>query len=63
MNGIMGIFFQCDAFELNAVDLGRLTKVKVSHDGAGFGSGWLLDKMVVKETEQSQTKYVFICGE
>ena len=56
------LIFQCDIFEMNAVDLGKLTKVKVSQDGAGFGSGWLLDKIVIKETEQSQTKYVFICG-
>jgi hypothetical protein len=50
-------------FELNAVDLGDLTKVKVSHDGSGMGSGWFLEKVVVKTAEDSQTRYVFKCDE
>lgn len=55
--------FQCDVFEINAVDLGDLSMVKVSHDGAGVGSGWFLEKIIVKETEQNQTRYVFNCDE
>ena len=46
-------------FEMPAVDLGKLLKVKVTHDGAGVGSGWLLDKVVVKETEDAKQQYVF----
>ena len=50
---------QKDIFEIPAVDLGKLSKVKVTHDGAGVGSGWLLDKVVVKETEDAKQQYVF----
>ena len=37
-------------------------KVKVVHDGAGPGSGWYLDKIIVKATEDADTRYVFNCG-
>ena len=56
------IIFQCDVFDLNAVDLDDLVKVKVVHDGAGVGSGWYLDKIVVKATADADTRYVFNCG-
>ena len=49
--------FQCDLFELNAVDLDDLVKVKVKHDG----SGWYLDKIVVKAAADADTRYVFNC--
>ena len=49
-------------FEIPAVDLGKLTKVKVTHDGAGVGSGWLLDKIIVMESEDADRQYVFNCG-
>lgn len=52
---------QCDIFQLNAVDLGDLTTVKVSHDGAGLRSGWFLEKVVIKQTAESETRYVFRC--
>jgi len=48
-------------FEISAVDLGELQKVKVTHDGAGAGSGWFLDKVVVMETQGSDFKYLFNC--
>ena len=50
---------QKDIFEMPAVDLGKLLKVKVTHDGAGVGSGWLLDKVVIKESEDAKQQYVF----
>jgi len=46
-------------FELGAVDLGKLSQVKVRHDGTGPGSGWLLDRVVVKETADTTIRYVF----
>lgn len=52
-------FIQCDEFELGAVDLGKLTHVKIRHDGSGPGSGWLLDRIIVKETEETTIRYVF----
>jgi hypothetical protein len=46
---------------VEAVDLGRLEKVKVSHDGLGGGSGWYLDKITIKEAADASEKYVFEC--
>ena len=59
------IFFgQMDTFEFEAVDLGDLDSVIVSHDGRGHGAGIFLDKIVVKErdSENSDLQYVFPCG-
>ncbi|XP_070194990.1 lipoxygenase homology domain-containing protein 1-like isoform X2 [Littorina saxatilis] len=50
-----------DMFIVEAVDLGSLRKVKVSHDGYGAGSGWFLDKITIKESQSSKEKYVFEC--
>ena len=58
----MVFYLQKDVFEIPAVDLGKLTKVKVTHDGAGEGSGWLLDRIIVKESEDADRQYVFNCG-
>ena len=48
-------------FTLEAVDLGPLRTVKVSHDGTKAGAGWFLDRITVKESESGQEKYVFNC--
>lgn len=53
---------QKDIFEVPAVDLGKLTEIRVTHDGSGPGSGWLLDKVIIKEAADSSTQYVFECG-
>ncbi|XP_060083246.1 lipoxygenase homology domain-containing protein 1-like [Ylistrum balloti] len=50
-----------DAFEIEAVDLDNLTKVKVGHDGSNAGSGWYLDKVVVREFESAKESFVFQC--
>ena len=55
----VSFLLQKDVFEIPAVDVGKLVMVKVTHDGAGVGSGWLLDKVVVKETEDANQQYVF----
>ncbi|KAL3869892.1 hypothetical protein ACJMK2_042519 [Sinanodonta woodiana] len=52
-----------DTFIIEAVDLGRLQEVVIGHDGSGPGSGWLLDKIVVKESQDAKEKYIFTCGE
>lgn len=36
-----------DIFGMEAVDLGELTKLRIRHDGSGFGSGWFLDNIVI----------------
>ncbi|XP_021373395.1 lipoxygenase homology domain-containing protein 1-like isoform X2 [Mizuhopecten yessoensis] len=50
-----------DIFEIEAVDLDNLTKVKVGHDGSNAGSGWYLDKVVVREFESAKESFVFQC--
>ena len=53
-----------DTFELEAVDLGELDSVVISHDGRGHGAGIFLDKIVIKERDSdgSHLQYVFPCG-
>jgi hypothetical protein len=41
--------------------LGELTKLRVRHDGSGFGSGWFLDNIVVAD-EKGGKEWVFNCG-
>ena len=50
-----------DVFVVEAVDLKRLTKVIVGHDGKGFGAGWLLDNIVITESDVATEKYLFEC--
>lgn len=38
-----------DIFGIEAVDIGELTKVTIGHDGTGFGSGWFLDNVTVRD--------------
>ena len=46
-------------FGVDCIDLGDLTRVEIGHDGAGFMSGWYLDKVVV--TAGDGRKWVFGC--
>ncbi|NXB48814.1 LOXH1 protein, partial [Leucopsar rothschildi] len=52
-----------DIFCIKAVSLGDLEKVVISHDGAGPGSGWFLDKIVIKHKEGEEAQeVVFPCN-
>ncbi len=51
-----------DVFEIEAVDMQQLKTAVVGHDGAGPGSGWFLDKIVVREHAGDSKKYVFQCN-
>ena len=51
-----------DEFLIEAVSLKALEKVRVGHDSSGPGSGWFLDKVVVKDPEDSTKEYVFPCS-
>ncbi|XP_036262721.1 lipoxygenase homology domain-containing protein 1 [Molothrus ater] len=54
---------QMDIFCIKAVSLGVLEKVLISHDGAGPGSGWFLDKIVIKHKEGEEAhEVVFPCN-
>lgn len=35
-----------DVFGVETSDLGNINKIKIGHDGKGFGSGWFLDKVL-----------------
>ena len=48
-----------DLFELEAVQLLRPQRVIVGHDRSG--SGWYLDKIVVKEARNAKKEFVFPC--
>ena len=52
---------QVDRFWVSAVDLSKLTKVVISHDGKGLGSGWYLDKVVIEEPATTGKRYTFNC--
>ncbi|XP_038056107.1 uncharacterized protein LOC119728107 [Patiria miniata] len=52
---------QMDVFEIEAVYLGRLLKVTVGHDGKDPGQGWLLEKVVVKESKNAKNETLFPC--
>ncbi|NXB77427.1 LOXH1 protein, partial [Donacobius atricapilla] len=50
-------------FCIRTVSLGDLEKVLISHDGVGPGSGWFLDKIVIKHKEGEEAQEaVFPCN-
>lgn len=50
-----------DVFEVEAIDMKDLKRVIIGHDGEGIGSGWFLEKIVIKEHPDESKKYVFRC--
>jgi len=42
------------------VDLGKLFKVKIRHDDSNFSSDWFLDRVEVRDPDDSEP-YVFHC--
>jgi hypothetical protein len=53
---------KADVFGIEAFDIGELTKITVGHDGSGFGSGWFLDNVVVRDETLRNKEYKFQCG-
>jgi hypothetical protein len=51
-----------DQFGIEAFDVGELTKITIGHDGTGFGSGWFLDNVVVRDQTARNKEYKFQCG-
>lgn len=49
-----------DLFSLEAADLGELERVRIGHDGSGYGAGWYLDKIVIKGANIQEA--VFPCN-
>lgn len=52
---------QTDLFEIKESDVGALRKIRIGHDGTGFGSGWHLDKVVI-DVPKLGKRYTFPCG-
>ncbi|XP_012939779.1 lipoxygenase homology domain-containing protein 1 isoform X2 [Aplysia californica] len=50
-----------DLFRIEAVDLGKLNTVKIHLEGYGQNPTWYLDKVEVKESEESSQVFVFEC--
>lgn len=51
-----------DEFELKAVTLNKLLKIRIGHDGQRAGDGWFLDKVVVKQSDDPKYDTVFECN-
>ena len=45
---------QLDEFEVKAIDLGEIYKLRIGHDSAGPGAGWFLDKVVINNSVEFQ---------
>lgn len=51
-----------DTFGIETLDVGELQKITIGHDGSGFGSGWFLDNVVVRDETLRNKEYKFQCG-
>ncbi|XP_055968457.1 oxygen-regulated protein 1 [Sorex fumeus] len=49
---------QVDIFSIEAVTLGKLKKVVISHDGTGPGNGWFLESAIVQSEEEDDSQLV-----
>ena len=51
-----------DEFELEAVSVLKMTKIRIGHDGKGVGAGWYLDKVVVRQVGgDKKYEHEFVC--
>ena len=46
---------------MEAVSLLELKKIRIGHDGSGFGAGWFLDKVVIKQIGEPIFDKTFLC--
>ena len=60
-NQLASFFLQMDEFVIEAVDLKKLKKICIGHDGKAVGSGWFLDKVVIKPSDSSSAT-TFLCN-
>lgn len=44
------------------MDLGELKRLRIWHDNSGFGAGWLLQRVEVRDTRRAATVY-FVCNQ
>ncbi|KAK4470570.1 hypothetical protein MN116_006112, partial [Schistosoma mekongi] len=51
-----------DIFDLNAIGLGSLTKIRIRHTNTGIEPRWFLDYVLIRETtQQKKIDYLFPC--
>jgi hypothetical protein len=55
---MMSIVLQTDTFHLEAIGLGELQKIVI---GFEYGTSWPLEKVTIRESDDAQEEYVFIC--
>jgi hypothetical protein len=53
---------QTDTFEVEDLDIGSLTKLKLEHDGSGVRPGWFLESVSVTSEETGQV-WKFPCSQ
>lgn len=51
---------QVDKFSIEAVDLGRVFKIRIRHDNSMMGADWYLDQVEVLDMETEEV-YMFLC--
>ncbi|XP_061672103.1 LOW QUALITY PROTEIN: lipoxygenase homology domain-containing protein 1-like [Syngnathoides biaculeatus] len=51
---------QVDKFSIEAVDLGRVFKIRIRHDNSMMGADWFLDQVEVLDVD-SEEVYMFLC--
>lgn len=42
--------------KIEALDVGRVYKIRIGHDGSGIGAGWFLEKVDVKRLIMAMVK-------
>ncbi|XP_078332217.1 lipoxygenase homology domain-containing protein 1-like isoform X5 [Crassostrea virginica] len=45
-----------EKFKIEQKDIGDLLKIRIGHDGKGFGAGWHLDKLLIQRRPKAGTK-------
>nr|XP_021324886.1 lipoxygenase homology domain-containing protein 1-like [Danio rerio] len=45
-----------EIFRIEALDVGRVYKIRIGHDGSGIGAGWFLEKVDVKRLIMAMVK-------
>ncbi|XP_066274370.1 lipoxygenase homology domain-containing protein 1-like isoform X2 [Branchiostoma lanceolatum] len=50
-----------DTFQVETLPVGIPERIVIGHDGKGRGSGWYLDKVIIKESEATDKEFVFQC--
>ncbi len=51
-----------EVFELEAVELLDLQRIRIGHESSGGGNGWFLEKVVIKEAPDAEKQFVFECN-